>query len=75
MAKPLANQDMVDGYLDGRDDDRLEFPESLSNRGHAYRHGWLSGLADRSNGKHQAGATFEEIEAAADEAMRKDALP
>jgi len=69
----IANQDMVDGYLDALSDSRLEFPASLSNRSLSYRHGWLSGLADRT-GKHLAGSNRMEIEAAADEAMRKDAL-
>lgn len=69
-----ANQDMIDGYMDGRKDGRLEFPESLSNRGRAYRHGWLSGLADRT-GRHLAGKTRAEIEVAADRAMQEDRLP
>jgi hypothetical protein len=67
-----ANEDMVTGYMDGLSDDRLEFPASLSNRSHSYRHGWLSGLADRTRGKHMAGDTFGAVVAAADEAMRKD---
>jgi hypothetical protein len=74
MTAPTANQDVVDGYLDGRKDDRLELPDSLSNRGRAYRHGWLSGLADRT-GKHLAGNSRAEIEAAAEKAMRDDELP
>lgn len=40
--------DMVQGYLDGRSDSRLQFPDTLSNRGHAYRHGWLNGRDDRT---------------------------
>lgn len=72
MTYSIANEDMVAGYMDGLADDRLEFPESLSNRSRSYRHGWLSGLADRTHGKHQAGNNRAEIEAAADKAMQKD---
>lgn len=71
----LANADMADGYKDGLADNRLEFPESLDNRGRSYRHGWLSGLADRTQARHQAGKTFGEIVAAADEAIEEDKLP
>ncbi len=42
-----AEEDMLDGYRDGFDDDRAELPESLSNRGAAYKHGWLNGRDDR----------------------------
>jgi hypothetical protein len=38
--------DMVDGYLDGFEDERDEYP-AQSNRSEAYRHGWLDGRDDR----------------------------
>lgn len=48
MTDRPANDDMVDGYLDGFKDDRLEFPESLSIRGASYKHGWLKGRDERT---------------------------
>jgi len=68
-----ANQDMVDGYLDGFEDHRKEFPESLSNRGRSYRHGWLNGLADRLH--RPRWRNLAEAELAADLAMKEDQLP
>ena len=68
-----ANQDMVDGYLDGFEDDREEFPASLSNRGRAYRHGWLNGRDDRLH--RPRWRSVAEAELAADLAMREDRLP
>ena len=53
---------MVQGYIDGSADDRLEFPETLSNRGHAYRHGWLNGRDDRI-GNPRASAIQLRVEA------------
>ena len=47
MSDRLANQNMVDGYLDGYRDDREDFPETLGNRGACYKHGWLNGRDDR----------------------------
>ena len=39
--------DMVQGYIDGKEDDRSELPVSLNNRSHSYRHGWMNGRDDR----------------------------
>jgi len=39
--------DLVDGYLDGLADDRVEAPSSLANRSPIYRFGWLNGRDDR----------------------------
>ncbi len=43
--KPIDDE-VVEGYQDGFNDIRLEFPD-LSNRSDAYRHGWLNGRDDR----------------------------
>jgi hypothetical protein len=59
---PQANADIVDGYFDGREDDRTEYPEA-SNRSAFYRHGWLNGRDDRI-GKPRASAA--EIRASLD---------
>ena len=72
MTKQPASLDMVEGYIDGMRDHRLEFPDSLSNRGAAYRHGWLNGRDDRIRNP-RAGAV--ELRRAADEAMDSDRLP
>lgn len=61
-----ANDEMVAGYLDGRD---LDNPEPSSNRSHSYRHGFRAGRADRGE---RWGKPFEVVEAMADEAMAKD---
>ena len=41
-----AEAEMLEGYLDGRSDTRLEYP-AQSNRSDAYQHGWLNGRDDR----------------------------
>ena len=66
-----ANDDMVEGYLDGYKDTRDALPESLSNRSRSYQHGWLNGRDDRC-GKPRA--SYAAIFAAAEEAMRLDDL-
>jgi hypothetical protein len=60
---------MVEGYRDGFKDDRVEYPDSLLNRGYAYRHGWLNGRDDRV-GKPRASA--DELRALGDTAMALD---
>lgn len=62
-----ANDEMVEGYLDGLKDDRLEFP--ASNRGHSYRHGWLNGRDDRTRNPRASAA---ELRVQADLAMAAD---
>lgn len=51
--------DMVEGYLDGYEDGRDEYP-GQSNRSEAYRHGWLNGRDDRIG---QPRASADEIRA------------
>lgn len=68
MAGQPANQDMIDGYMDGRD---LNTPEPSANRSHSYRHGWTVGRAEKENRRI---GTFEEVERRADEAMAMDSL-
>lgn len=41
--------DLLDGYHDGRIDERDELPPSLSNRSSLYQFGWLNGRDDRRN--------------------------
>lgn len=43
---PQADADIIDGYFDGREDERIEYPEA-TNRSAFYRHGWLNGRDDR----------------------------
>lgn len=40
-----ANQEMIDGYMDGFD---LNSPEPSSNRTDSYRHGFMNGRADKT---------------------------
>ena len=47
MMKPKQNDEVLEGYLDGFSDDRLELPDSLANRSDLYRHGWENGRDDR----------------------------
>lgn len=61
-----ANDEMVQGYLDGRD---LNNPEPSENRSHSYRHGFANGRDDRSG---TARATAEALRSAAQAAMEKD---
>jgi hypothetical protein len=62
--------EMTQGYIDGFEDDRADFPESLSNRGFAYRHGWLNGRDDRTGKPRLAAQTLREM---AEIAEAKDA--
>lgn len=41
-----ANDEMVEGYMDGFRDERGELPAG-SNYGEAYKHGWRNGRDDR----------------------------
>jgi len=40
-----ANNEMVQGYMDGFD---LDNPEPSDNRSHSYRHGFANGCADKT---------------------------
>jgi hypothetical protein len=61
-----ANEEMVQGYLDGRDPNN---PEPSLNRSASYRHGFGSGRADL--GAPPRG-TFDEIRRMAQAAMDED---
>lgn len=61
-----ANDDMVEGYLDGLD---LSSPEPSGNRSHSYRHGFANGRDDRA-AKPRASA--DELRAMADRAIDLD---
>lgn len=62
-----ANQELVDGYLDGF---KLDNPEPSCNRSFSYRHGFANGRADRTG--QWRGFTLDGLECMADEAMALD---
>lgn len=66
IIEPKANNDMVEGYKDGRD---LDAPEPSDNRSRSYRHGFMVGRAEKENRRL---GTYEEIIRIADEAMALD---
>lgn len=61
-----ANDDMVEGYIDGLD---LSSPDPSDNRSHSYRHGFANGRDDRT-GKPRA--KHAELVRLADLAMERD---
>lgn len=61
-----ANDEMVEGYMDGRNPDN---PEPSANRSASYRHGFGSGRADL--GAPPRG-TFNEVLKMAEDAMNAD---
>lgn len=61
-----ANDEMVQGYMDGWD---LDAPEPSENRSHSYRHGFANARDDR-RGKPRA--SYEQLNRWADEARAKD---
>ncbi len=63
----IANQEMIDGYIDGTKPDS---PEPSKNRSYAYRHGFANGRDDL---RHKPRASASKLREEADEAMRKDA--
>jgi hypothetical protein len=65
-AERPANDEMIEGYYDGRDSTS---PEPSGNRSYSYRHGFLNGRDDRS-GKPRA--TAAELREQADLAMDLD---
>lgn len=73
MGEFFPNDPMTQGYLDGYGDDRPEYPESMSNRGARYRHGWLNGRDDRVKRIHWK--SFRECQAAAAQAEIDDGVP
>jgi hypothetical protein len=66
----MSDDEMLEGYRDGFNDDRPEFPESLSNRGASYRHGWLNGRDDRVG---KCRSTAPHLRELAQQAIEKDA--
>lgn len=66
MAGRPANDDMVEGYLDGRDHDA---PEASANRSASYRHGFKVGRSEINNERL---GSFAEVVAMADRAMEED---
>lgn len=44
MTRQEAEQDMVQGFMDGYD---MNAPEPSANRSHSYRHGFSNGRDDR----------------------------
>lgn len=61
-----ANQDMADGYLDGRNPNE---PEPSSNRSYSYRHGFAVG---RSEIEKKPLGHYSEVLAMAEAAMAAD---
>lgn len=64
---PEANDDMVQGYMDGRDKDA---PPPSANRSASYCHGFNVG---RSEIENRSLGAFDAMRAAADRAMTADA--
>ena len=67
LSKP-ANEEMVQGYLDGLD---LDSPEPSLNRSHSYRHGFANGRDDR---RGQSRDSYHNLVKMADIAMASDSL-
>lgn len=64
----LANDEMLAGYLDGRDPDS---PAPSENRSASYRHGFANGRDDLSRNPRALAA---ELRRDADAAMKKDRM-
>ncbi len=69
MDTSWAKQEMVDGYLDGRDPNN---PEPSSNRSRSYRHGFQSGRDDLAK---RPSAPYDVRRKEADEAIAADSAP
>jgi len=61
-----ANDDMVEGYVDGLD---LNAPEPSANRSHSYRHGFARARDDRL---HRYSGSAAHLRQWAKEAMERD---
>jgi len=61
-----ANDDMVEGYMDGR---KLTTPVPLNNRSASYRHGFMVGHGEKTN---SLVGDFRSLSMAADKAMDED---
>jgi hypothetical protein len=64
----IANEEMIEGYMDGFCDNRQDYPER-SNRSASYRHGWLNGRDDRIR---QPRASYPTLLEAAETAVEQD---
>ena len=64
-----ANDEMIQGYMDGLD---LSLPEPSDNRTHSYRHGFANGRVDRDNRCHWPRVSVAWLNAKADAAMEAD---
>lgn len=62
-----ANDEMVQGYMDGYD---LDAPEPSENRSHSYRHGFLVGRSEKVRGK--PAAPWSALLELSEEAMARD---
>lgn len=67
----MANDEMVQGFLDGYD---LDCPEPSDNRSHSYRHGFKAARNDRlpKEQKPFRGLSVAEVQAMAEAAITKD---
>lgn len=65
MRRP-ANDDMVQGYMDGYD---LSAPDPSTNRSSSYRHGFVVGRGEKIG---NLAGNFQELDCAADAAMDED---
>lgn len=61
-----ANDEMVEGYIDGL---HLDMPEPSENRSASYRHGFANARDDRAG---QPRASFQQLTEMADRAMDED---
>lgn len=69
MSEKYAPPDMIEGYLDGYNDDRKTLPDSLANRTYSYKHGWLNGRDDRMK---KPRAPYQKVMKQFDVALEKD---
>jgi hypothetical protein len=67
MSERLANDEMVQGFMDGYD---LTAPEPSSNRSASYRHGFMCARIDKGIVPHQGPA--DHLRKLADAAMNED---
>lgn len=67
MTRRPANEEMAQGYMDGRDTD---CPEPSGNRSNSYRHGFMVGRAEREGRRL---GSFDDVTKWADDAMDADA--
>jgi len=55
-----AEDEMLEGYLDGFNDVRLNLPDG-SNRSPAYKHGWQNGRDDRLNSPRERASVLRSM--------------